>query len=82
MTAADTTVRVHAATRDKARAIATHQQRTIPDLLGELVERESDRLLLEQHNAAIGALDPAGRASWSAEVSALDDTLMDGLRGL
>lgn len=82
MAAAANTVRVHTTTRDKARAIATAQRRTIPDLLAELVDREADHLIVAQHNSAISALDPPARRHYTDELTAFDPTLADGLDGI
>jgi hypothetical protein len=84
MAAAESTVRIHAATRDKLRELATEEGRTIPDVLGELVEREDARRMLVEHNAAMEHLraNPEAWADWKAETAPWEATLMDGLRDL
>lgn len=84
MTAAESTVRIHTATRDTLRELAAGQGRTMADLLGELAEREATRQMLEQHNEAMSRLrqDPEAWADWKAEMATWDATLMDGLREL
>lgn len=84
MSAAESTVRVRAATRDKLRSFAAADGRSIPDELDELVAREEGRRMLDQHNAAMDRLQahPEGSSEWADEKSAWEATLMDGLRDL
>ncbi len=84
MSAAQSTVRVHAATRDKLRELASDDGRPIPELIGELVEQEEGRRMLDQHNMAMQRLreDPDAWAAWKGEMAIWEATLMDGLREL
>jgi len=56
MAAAESTVRIHNATRDKLRELATAEGRTIPDVLGEILVdgRELAELMLD-HDVGVSS---------------------------
>jgi hypothetical protein len=82
MAAATATVRVHRQTREALRRLAAAHATTIPDVLREVVQRAEDDELLSGMEGDFARLpaDPATHADYQAELSAWDQTLLDGLQ--
>ena len=78
---AQTTVRIDERTRDVVRALAAETNQSMQQLLARAVEAYRRKLILEQTNAAYGALrkDPEAWAEMLKERAEWDATLLDGL---
>ncbi|HEV2107544.1 MAG TPA: hypothetical protein VGR16_04725 [Thermomicrobiales bacterium] len=61
--------------------LAADQERSMGDLLADLIEQERRRAFWEETNAAYARLkaDPEAWADWQAEIRSMEGTLMDGL---
>jgi hypothetical protein len=82
--AATTTVRVRIETRERLKRLSRSRGLNTPDFLESLVRDAEDDQLLAEHEAALNRImaDPKQAASYRAELSAWDGTLLDGLKDL
>lgn len=71
------TIRATVETRDALNELATADGVSVPDLLGQLAERERDRRLLHQGLATLANLDDATRDAYAGEWQDWDDAPLD-----
>jgi hypothetical protein len=82
--AATATVRVTPETRERLRRLGEERKMSTPDLLDALTRAAEDDQLLADHEAAMRRVmaDAERAASYRAELSDWDSTLLDGLSEL
>jgi hypothetical protein len=75
------TVKIPAEAHAKLAKLAAEQERSMGELLADLIEREPRRAFLEGANEDFARLrsDPEASADYQAEVRSMEGTLMDGL---
>jgi hypothetical protein len=79
--AATATVRVTPETRARLKRLGHERGLSTPELLDALTIRAEEDQLIADHEATMRQImaDPEQAASYRAELSAWDDTLLDGL---
>ena len=65
--ASTVTIRATSETRDAPTELAQQDGISVPDLLGQLTERERERRLLHEGLAALARMDDATRAAYLGE---------------
>ena len=78
---ASVTVKIPSAAHAKLAALATAQERSMGEVLADLIEQEERRRLFDEADAAYARLqaDPAAWADYQAEIRSMEGTLMEGL---
>lgn len=74
---ASVTIRATTATRDALNELAKADGVTVPDLLGQLAERELERRLLYKGLATLANMDDATRDAYLGEWQDWDDAPLD-----
>ena len=71
------TIRAAVSTRDALNELARADGISVPDLLGQLAERERERRLLHQGLATLANMDDATRDAYLGEWQGWDDAPLD-----
>jgi hypothetical protein len=75
--ASTVTIRAAASTRDALNELARADGISVPDLLGQLAERERERRLLHQGLTTLANMDDATRDAYLGEWRDWDDAPLD-----
>jgi hypothetical protein len=75
--ASTVTIRAAATTRDVLNELAAADGVSVPDLLGQLAERERERRLLHQGLATLATMDGATRDAYLGEWQEWEDAPLD-----
>lgn len=75
--ASTVTIRATVATRDALNELAQADGVSVPDLLGQLAERERERRLLHEGLATLANMDQKTRDAYLGEWQAWDDAPLD-----